>query len=37
WSLFGSVFQKFLSKYKSQFNIVMALLLMYSAVSILIK
>lgn len=37
WSLFGSVFQKFLSKYRSQFNIVMALLLMYSAVSILIK
>ncbi|MGG2090749.1 LysE family transporter [Priestia aryabhattai] len=37
WSLFGSVFQKFLSKYRSQFNIVMALLLMYSAISILIK
>ncbi|MED4028614.1 LysE family transporter [Priestia megaterium] len=37
WSLFGSVFQKFLSKYRNQFNIVMALLLMYSAVSILIK
>ncbi|MDE5054957.1 LysE family transporter [Niallia taxi] len=36
WSLFGSIFQKFLSKYKSQFNIVMALLLVYSAISILI-
>ncbi|KAA8756240.1 lysine transporter LysE [Priestia megaterium] len=37
WSLFGSFFQKLLSKYRSQFNVVMALLLMYSAVSILIK
>jgi cysteine/O-acetylserine efflux protein len=37
WSLFGSFFQKSLSKYRSQFNVVMALLLMYSAVSILIK
>ncbi|MEI2463512.1 LysE family transporter [Niallia taxi] len=36
WSLFGSIFQKLLSKYKSQFNIVMALLLVYSAISILI-
>lgn len=36
WSLFGSIFQKFLSKYRKQFNIVMALLLVYSAVSILI-
>ncbi|MFJ7935813.1 LysE family transporter [Sporosarcina sp. NPDC096371] len=34
WSLFGSVFQKFLSTYRKQFNIVMALLLVYSAVSI---
>jgi threonine/homoserine/homoserine lactone efflux protein len=34
WSLFGSMFQKFLSKYKNQFNIVMALLLVYSAISI---
>lgn len=34
WSLFGSVFQKLLSKYRQQFNIVMALLLVYSAVSI---
>lgn len=36
WSLFGSVFQKLLSKYRQQFNIVMALLLVYSAVSIFI-
>ncbi len=36
WSLFGSVFQKFLSKYRQQFNIVMALLLVYSAMSIFI-
>lgn len=34
WSAFGSVFQKFLSKYRKQFNIVMALLLVYTAVSI---
>lgn len=37
WSLFGSVFQKFISKYRRQFNIVMALLLVYSAVSILVN
>lgn len=37
WSLFGSVFQKFLSKYRSQFNLIMALLLVYSAVSIFIR
>lgn len=36
WSLFGSVFQKFLTKYRTQFNAVMALLLVYSAVSIFI-
>ncbi|MGW9528816.1 LysE family transporter [Paenibacillus terrae] len=36
WSGFGSVFQKILSKYRSQFNIIMALLLVYSAVSILV-
>lgn len=35
WNLFGSVFKIFLSKYRSQFNIIMALLLVYSAVSIL--
>ncbi|KAB3538534.1 lysine transporter LysE [Alkaliphilus pronyensis] len=35
WSLFGSLFNKFLSKYEKQFNIVMGLLLIYSALSIL--
>jgi cysteine/O-acetylserine efflux protein len=34
WSLFGSMFQTFLAKYRNQFNVVMALLLVYSAVSI---
>jgi len=33
WSLFGSVFQKYLAKYHSPFNLIMALLLMYSATS----
>ncbi|MEK4721321.1 LysE family transporter [Priestia sp. FSL W8-0524] len=37
WSLFGSVFQKILSKYRIQFNLIMALLLVYSAVSIFIR
>lgn len=37
WGLFGSVFQKFLLKYRRQFNITMALLLVYTALSILIK
>ncbi len=36
WSLSGSVFQKLLLKYRQQFNIMMALLLVYSAVSIFI-
>lgn len=36
WSIFGSLFKRFLAKYRSQFNIVMALLLVYSAVTILI-
>src|SRR5690625_7337744 len=30
WSLFGSVFQKHLAKYRSSFNLIMALLLMRS-------
>lgn len=34
WALFGSLFQKFLSKYNKLFNIAMALLLIYSALSI---
>jgi cysteine/O-acetylserine efflux protein len=37
WSSFGSLFQKFLTKYKSQFNVVMALLLLYSAVSVFLE
>jgi threonine/homoserine/homoserine lactone efflux protein len=37
WSVFGSIFQKFLSKYRIQFNITMALLLLYSAISMLVK
>jgi cysteine/O-acetylserine efflux protein len=37
WGGFGSIFQKFLSTYRSQFNVIMALLLVYSAVTILIK
>ncbi|TYP47677.1 LysE family transporter [Thermosediminibacter litoriperuensis] len=35
WALFGAVFQKFLSEYRKAFNILMALLLIYSAISIL--
>jgi len=34
WALFGSLFNKFLSKYRKQFNLVMGLLLIYSAISI---
>jgi threonine/homoserine/homoserine lactone efflux protein len=34
WALFGSLFQKFLSRYNKLFNITMALLLIYSALSI---
>ncbi|WP_042349786.1 LysE family transporter [Bacillus massiliigorillae] len=37
WSLFGSIFQKMILKYRNQFNVVMALLLVYSAVSIFVK
>ncbi|MTH54868.1 lysine transporter LysE [Bacillus mangrovi] len=36
WAFFGAVFQKFLQQYRMQFNVLMALLLMYSAVSILV-
>lgn len=36
WALFGSAFQKILQQYQQPFNIVMALLLVYSALSILI-
>lgn len=37
WSLFGSIFQKFLLQYRKQFNIIMAALLVYSAISIFLK
>lgn len=37
WSAFGSVFQKYLSAYRTPFNIVMALLLVYSAIAMFIK
>ncbi|CAM5791254.1 MULTISPECIES: LysE family transporter [Brevibacillus] len=36
WSVFGSVFQRFLSKYRNQFQVVMALLLVFTAISILV-
>jgi cysteine/O-acetylserine efflux protein len=36
WSIFGSIFQKSLSKYHKPFNIIMALLLIYSAISIVL-
>ncbi|MGG0757612.1 LysE family transporter [Brevibacillus laterosporus] len=35
WNVFGSIFKKFISKYRNQFNVAMALLLIYSAISIL--
>ncbi|MTI49144.1 MAG: lysine transporter LysE [Firmicutes bacterium] len=34
WALFGSLFNRFLSSYQKQFNIVMGLLLIYSAITI---
>jgi cysteine/O-acetylserine efflux protein len=37
WTLFGAMFNKFLSKYQKPFNIVMAILLIYSAVSIILE
>lgn len=37
WALFGTVFQSFLAKYRRHFNIVMALLLLYSAASLVIN
>ncbi|MGQ7062220.1 lysine transporter LysE, partial [Bacillus cereus group sp. BceL175] len=36
WSLFGSMFQKLLLKHNQLFNIIMAVLLVFSAVSIVI-
>lgn len=35
WSVFGSVFKRWLAKYSRPFNVMMALLLVYSAISIL--
>lgn len=37
WGLFGSMFQAFLSKYRRGFNFVMALLLVYSAVTVVVS
>lgn len=37
WSLFGSVFKNLLEAYQKPFNIIMALLLVYSAITILIR
>ncbi len=34
WALFGAAFQKFLAKYRRPFNIIMGLLLLYSALSV---
>lgn len=34
WAIFGALFQRFLDKYKKPFNIVMGILLIYSAISI---
>ncbi len=35
WAAFGIIFQRFLSKYRKHFNILMGLLLIYSAISII--
>ncbi|MGV6935593.1 LysE family transporter [Paenibacillus sp. CMM36] len=34
WAIFGAMFQRFLNKYERSFNIIMSLLLLYSALSI---
>lgn len=36
WASFGAVFQRFLSRYQTPFNVVMGLLLIYSAVAIFV-
>lgn len=36
WSLFGSLFKKVITRYELQFNVIMALLLVYSAITILV-
>ena len=35
WSVFGSIFKKFIKQYGLMFNRIMALLLVYTAISIL--
>lgn len=35
WALFGSIFNAFLTRYQKPFNVVMGLLLIYSAISVL--
>ncbi|MDT3994850.1 LysE family translocator [Mammaliicoccus fleurettii] len=35
WSVFGSIFKKFINQHELAFNIIMALLLVYTAISIL--
>jgi len=37
WSLFGSMFKKLLLQYRKQFNMIMAALLVYSAISIIVN
>lgn len=37
WSLFGSILQKVILRYRRPFNLIMAVLLVYSAFSILVK
>ncbi|WP_028402083.1 LysE family transporter [Ectobacillus panaciterrae] len=34
WTLFGALFQKFLSRYRKPFNVIMALLLIYCGLSV---
>jgi cysteine/O-acetylserine efflux protein len=36
WAAFGAVFRRFLLKYQTPFNVVMGLLLIYSAISIIV-
>jgi cysteine/O-acetylserine efflux protein len=36
WAAFGAVFQRFLSRYQTPFNMVMGMLLLYSAISIFV-
>jgi threonine/homoserine/homoserine lactone efflux protein len=36
WAIFGSLLQRFLSKYEKRFNVIMGLLLIYSAISIFV-